>query len=331
MKLSELEEYRDSNGFINIDTIEKSYDIKKMPENRGSSNKETDWFIIEDGDVLARTGGLSQDAPYTVYAELIYEELCKQVGIECAHYDLAIYKGQRGVLSQNVAKDNESLILMKDIMDSVGVENYENEPICIDAILETVHSMCKFEDISNEQRSDICKDICKVAIFDVFTMSTDRHSRNLAILYSEGDIKMSPLFDNECSLMLDITPEEMLEFCQDPKRLKEYASLQMPIIYAPSDDTIHYHNDWENTLDYICDSSDELYDEAQNYYNKMDINKAMIDVEERIKCKLPQTLKEFLPKVFEQRNKMIGNHLLLDIEMDDKEEEKNNEDGYMLE
>ena len=45
---------------------------------------------------------------YEDYAEIIAHKLAEQLGLECAKYDLAIFNGNRGVITENLIKDNEN-------------------------------------------------------------------------------------------------------------------------------------------------------------------------------------------------------------------------------
>ena len=45
---------------------------------------------------------------YEDYAEMIASKIADQLGLECAKYDLAIFNGNRGVITENLIKDNEN-------------------------------------------------------------------------------------------------------------------------------------------------------------------------------------------------------------------------------
>lgn len=121
MKTENLEQYREDDGYINIDTISELENVERLREDRGSSNREKDWYMLDDNEILLRTNLFSgENVLYTNYAELIVEELAKQVDLPCAHYDLIKYKGQDGVLSQNVATNNQSLVLLRSLLETFG-------------------------------------------------------------------------------------------------------------------------------------------------------------------------------------------------------------------
>ncbi len=96
MKLNDLEKYRNEDGYIDIDATE----FVATPENRedrGSQEREKDWMNLEDASVLLRTELFTDEETknYCNYAELLFEELAKQVEFPSAHYDLIKYKGKK--------------------------------------------------------------------------------------------------------------------------------------------------------------------------------------------------------------------------------------------
>lgn len=95
MKLEDLENYRDENGFIDMDLAINENKLETGNELRGSQNRDKFWVFLDDTEVLVRSENLDECAKdYTIYAELLVEELAKQVGIDCAHYDAMKYNGK---------------------------------------------------------------------------------------------------------------------------------------------------------------------------------------------------------------------------------------------
>lgn len=357
MKISELEKYRKEDGYIDIDAFEKEHSVRKVPELRGAGNKEKDWFKLEDGDVLIRTENLFDEGViYSTYAELIFEELAKQVDIPTAHYDLITYKGQKGVLSQNVAYDNESLISMKDLLDCCNRKHDigDDQNIHVKDAIRTFETFYKeFGDFPKEDYIRICNDFVNMAIFDIYAISTDRHAENCGVLYDGKNARWSPMFDNECSLMLD-SPQENIEYLiNTPRVMEQYLDLQYPRIYytyededfgvevmneddidkfldeilSDTDNNFIESADWQNTICNLSEFGDEQMEFIKKCNDKLDIEAAIQNVEERIGVKLPEELTVFVSKVFNTRKKQISNELLLD---DMELGGDSYEDGYSL-
>lgn len=323
MKIEELEKYRDEEGFIIMDEVLASKDFETLRETRGSQNREKFWITFDDAKIMLRTSNLdSENAKYTNYSELIVEELAKQVDIPCAHYDLIKYKGQKGVYTKSVLeKKNESLILAKTLLDQTETEDEYVSSVSIDDLFKSYSTFKKYDDVSKEQISKMCGDTAKVAIFEIFTMATDSHSENIGyVYYSDGkekNIRLSPLFDNECSLMLDQPMESIDKMLNDKMTLKRYVELQNQLITIPESQRDDSYFDWEDTLFYLCDDYEICMEFAEKCLKNLNIEKAMENVEERIHAKLPDKLKEFASICFNTRKQMVEKDLCFeDIDKD---------------
>lgn len=330
MKLEDLEKYRDENGFIDMDLALKENVCETINEGRGSQNRDKFWIVLDDTEVLLRNDNLDDcGVEYTGYAELLMEELSKQVGINSAHYDIVKYNGKNGVISKNVLDKtkNESMHTIKSIS---GVDMYPNEPIDIISIWNGVKNFTDLENgmgkgISKEKLQEVYNDVGKTAIFDIFTMSNDRHSENIGIVYGKNDedneliFKLASLYDNECSLMLDKPVDEIDEMLNDEQYLERMVDLQEQMITVPEDMKGNVQG-WKDMLYFLTDEFDEFMDFAEECYNKLDIKSAIDRVESRISSKLPDKLKEFVTKSFEIRRDSIDKALILSI--DDMEVER---------
>lgn len=320
MKIEELNKYRDEEGYIDIDKFEKSNEFQKQREMLGSHNREKFWINFDDGRIMIRTSNLDKEGvEYSNYAELIFEELAKQVDIPCAHYDLIKYKGKKGIYTRNVLeKEQESLIHAKTLLLNLDSKyNYELAS-SIDDIFESYSAFYKYDDIPKSQISKLCKSTAKMAIFDIYTMSTDRHPENFGtIFYSDGvtkEVELSPMFDNECSLMLDQPKDTIDELVENKRMLEKYVELQNQFIVVPEEQRDESCLDWEDTLFYLCDESEECMDFAEKCSKNLDIEKAISCVENRINAKIPEKLNIFATEAFNIRKKMIEKSLCIDFE-----------------
>lgn len=325
MKLEDLEKYRTENGFIDMDLALKENELEYINEIRGSQNRDKFWVVLEDTEILIRNENLDDcGVEYPVYAELIMEELAKQVGLDCAHYDIINFNGKKGVISKNVLdrNKNESMYTIRSI---IGEDAMPNDSIDIAEVWNSIKKFASMEDnISKEKAQKAFLDVAKIAIFDTYTMSNDRHSENISLIYGndaqEGTtiFKVAPLFDNECSLMLDKPVEEIDEMLSDKKYFNDMVNLQEQMIVVPDEAKDPSNVDgWKDMLYFLTDDSDEAMDFAEECYNTLDIKEAMESVESRISAKLPEKLKEFVTKSFEIRKDSINRALI--INMDDME------------
>ena len=91
------------NGRIDIDSEISSNNIVRDEEEQRGARTNKFWFNNYEymyKDVYQKT--------YEDYAEVIACKLAERLGIECARYDLAVFKGNFGVITTNLIKDNEN-------------------------------------------------------------------------------------------------------------------------------------------------------------------------------------------------------------------------------
>ena len=83
---------------------------------------------------------------YEDYAEMIAYKIADQLGLECAKYDLAIFNGNRGVITENIIKDNnEEMLSGTEIIAMVYTEYF----LPILNVIEKYHELIKQYNANN--------------------------------------------------------------------------------------------------------------------------------------------------------------------------------------
>ena len=119
---------------------------------------------------------------------MIAEEIAKEYGLKCANYDLASYDGMIGTISENFLLDNDKFYYLSEIIGNNN--NIEN---ILKKLYDRYNNMEVISALKNE--------LIDIFIFDILIANHDRHTDNLGIIESSGDIHFCPVFDND--LMLD--------------------------------------------------------------------------------------------------------------------------------
>lgn len=186
-------------------------------ENGGRSNKF--WILSEDKEKIALfKEQLSVDSDES-YAELISEEISKILGMPTAHYDLATFNGEKGVISYNFIKKEDSYYSGFDIItdfyeqklennselsELYGIDYYRND---IDDVLDKLNNLEdvwiileeKYKGFHDKERivSRIVNGLVDKLIFDILTVNVDDHCDNWGELDSLEDGRiLAPQFDN---------------------------------------------------------------------------------------------------------------------------------------
>ena len=164
------------------------------------------WYMLQKGKAIFKTyksdlsdGFFDSVQKLRMVNELICYELSKQVGVLCAEYELANYKGEQGIVTYNVAKRGENLMDGYEFLH--GMEPRDDMIYFYESTLEDYHDAMQLY-IEDGYKIDVdktLKTMYKIALFDCLTAQSDRHSSNIFFLVDEKKktIRIAPLMDNE--------------------------------------------------------------------------------------------------------------------------------------
>lgn len=212
------------------------------------------------------------------FNELLVEEICKELNIECAHYDLAVIDGVQGVISYDYKKENAVYVngcnILQDYLQYKKNTSLDDFSINDDTItlnnLDTIWNALdyRYRDYNNKEKivADLMNELVKRFIFDLLLDQCDRHAHNWEIEELNDSIKLTPLYDNT-----DIfnSLEEQI-----------YNNNQLSEISYSAMQTSYYQESREqsDTLDEFINTSSKEYIEGFIYLFKL------LDIELFKKC-----------------------------------------------
>lgn len=332
----ELTEYRQEDGYINLDKIlleNNAHDIDSEREVRGNENREKDWIKLKEGEVLVKTN--LQEKPNSEYSELISCALAKQAGIETAKYDMIKYKGEPGLITKNVCKKGDEMISLCELIGN-GPDN-EEYPDIIDIyhVFDSLDDKLQIEGFDDNEIDECLLSLRKQLLFDLCIMESDRHLENLSLIFSNKDgkriVRFAPMYDTEAALVLHDTTEDMKKIYTDIIRVAQEIEEQEPKISIIPEEDIEEQEDiskallgffeqlqmgvkplgkeefanvseemWKRTFDFLCED-ERAMEYWQTTLSKMDIVKAVKDVEKQINVKLPEHIQKMATACFKER------------------------------
>lgn len=181
----------------------------------GSGTSSQQWIVSKNGDRIGLFKFPKSLDTTDHISEKIASNIAKIIGIPCADIDLGIYRDKydcnkikNGMISYKINPDGVNLIEGVSLISS-KYTNYDSEEL-----KDTETGECySLHMIMNSLKSyKLDKEFLKMIIFDYLIGNSDRHDRNWAILRKDGDIKLSPLYDNASSLCA-YENEDTLEKC----------------------------------------------------------------------------------------------------------------------
>ncbi len=283
-----------TNGFIDLDELEKDSNFKIIPWPEGIDNEyccSNVQFIFsyEDEEFIYKT------PEYTCqcYYELIAEELAHDFSIPTAHYDLAkSHEYGEGVISKNFKLPNTTYIrgdiILKDYVknclykDKV-LNNFEIEKETeIYNNLEAIWGSFEYRYLNHPNRIEIVNKLMSqlvdMFIFDTLTGHNDRHIKNWGIAENKDEIFLQPLYDNEFILF------------------NETYFYFTPHTESNKGSYLNFNEGLKKSLsEFLSVSDDEFIERLKEkipLITKENIDNIILRIEKRIKAPIPKGIKK---------------------------------------
>lgn len=250
---------RDSEGRIILDSLIADVDYKPLLEEKGKRSKN--WMQFTDTKVLVK---YIKPESFEDYAEMIAEEMCKQIGIESAHYDLAIMNGMPCVITRDFKKKNEFLIsgvtftltgveiLTNNNQYERQYENDQKELNNLDMIRRCLSIYMSEKDVEEEmEKFDLLFGL------NCFGLNGDLHLANWSVLYNAKGNKLyrlSPNYDCGSYFRFNLSPKKLAKHLRNIMRQKSPENIRKIV----EEDIFGKEYVRHNSLNYTHDSTEEL-------------------------------------------------------------------------
>lgn len=138
------------------------------------------------------------------FSEVFNMHFMKKVGLNnCAFYQLAYYNDNRGVITYNVANNNEYIITGTAIMNYFGI--FDRKDLIKNNTLYTlptiINKYCKDNNLI--YNSNIENEFQKLFIYDIITLQSDRNPSNWCIVVDENNNIRLSYYDNSNMLFFN--------------------------------------------------------------------------------------------------------------------------------
>ena len=272
------------NGFIDLEDffLKDNEDVSELDSSLRSIKNNYLRFQFEmDGKLVffKRVGGLE-------FNELLVEEICKYLGIPCAHYDLATYKGVDGVISfdfksadcryvdgYTIVKDYYNYLYDTNQLELLGIDYYKENDlsrrtinkdgfVSIDEYPDFMNNLeviwasldYRYRDYENKNQivSNIMNGLLKKKYLDYLLKQRDSHFHNWMVEESINTCRLAPLYDN--SLLLSYRKKD--EFNKFPTSYRE--DWELPSMY-------------DDLKDFFTISESSHIEDFIEMFNKLDL------------------------------------------------------------
>lgn len=332
--LDDLEQFRDENGFIDLTKAGLKFELDSR-EYVGNSDRIKNWVKFGQTKVLIKGEAILDEARnYGIYAELIVEELAKKLGIPAAHYDLIKMLDENGnevlgVLSESIVdrdKDEQLVSLASLIGDEFSASDKFTDFTSYEFTVDKLREKLLADGYDEEMVENLIIDYKKMLAFSILTADTDKHPENVAFIKGKDEngknvIRVSPIFDSEASLLLDMDIPTLQKLMENYAGLIESVNCAQPRISVKEDEYCGCGVPWKDTLEAITDD-DNVYEFCQetlipyenSYEMEETINEVLDNVEKRIHAKLPENVRMIAKHAYVFRGKEFANVLGIELE-----------------
>ncbi|MCI8346906.1 MAG: hypothetical protein HFJ12_03035 [Bacilli bacterium] len=256
--------------------------------------KEKTWFEKDGQRYLYKYGANN----YEIYAELIAEQLGKQVDISMASYRAAQYHNTVGVLTRSFIKPDELMVSsdkLKIAVQLIYEENNINKNLQENTISNLIEVACTYDPtISVDKLFD---ELVKRWMFYGLIMESDKNKTNISYIKKGSKLRLSPDYDNSTMARLNENIKDLI-----------MGTGNSPDIYNLTDDIKQSLKPTENSSEYFLDSFREfVYQFPEktevifSSFESMDVNMAIKKVEQLNKIEVPWEVKFLLNKIIPLR------------------------------
>ena len=223
--------------------IEIPDNAPELPEQQGTKTKY--WIHLDGKHYLFKIGRKNTGENW---AEVVACALCELLGLPHAHYDFAVWKQQKGVISKNIVPVDARLVMGNELLSEV----YESYPFdskykVQDHTLGRIFTLLSIPAIQFPLNSTIprAKNTSAIDVFlgylllDAWIANQDRHHENWGVIHGDKQIYLAPTYDHAASMgqnEKDAKRHELLTTRDKNRHISHYITKARSAIYAKKSD-----------------------------------------------------------------------------------------------
>lgn len=223
--------------------IEIPDNAPELPEQQGTKTKY--WIHLDNKHYLFKIG---RENTGENWAEVVACALCELLGLPHAHYDFAVWKQQKGVISKNIVPIDARLIMGNELLSEFYKSYpFESKRKVQDHTLGRIFALLSITSIQLPSEWTAPSTIISNAIdvflgyllLDTWIANQDRHHENWGVISCEKQIYLAPTYDHAASMgqnEKDAKRHELLTTRDKNRHVSHYITKARSAIYAKKSD-----------------------------------------------------------------------------------------------
>lgn len=226
-------------------------DAAELPEQQGTKAKY--WLHLDDQKHLFKIG---RENTGENWAEKVACELCALLGLPHAHYELAVWKDKKGVLSETIVPTDGQLVMGNELLAEIhskypAQQRYKVQDHTIGRIVALLNDPAVLIPMDWQSPSDAIHNAVDVflgyLLLDAWIANQDRHHENWGLIFHHDEIYLAPTYDHAASMgqnESDAKRKDMLTTKDTGRHIRNYVKKARSAIFLKKseDKPLHTHS-----------------------------------------------------------------------------------------
>jgi HipA-like C-terminal domain len=213
-------------------------DAPDLPEQQGTKTKY--WLHLNERPHLFKIG---RENTGENWAEKVACELSALLGLPHAHYELAVWKGKKGVLSESIVPTYGRLVMGNELLAEIHSaypvqQHYKVQDHTLGRIVALLNDPTVLMPMNWQSPSDAIHNAVDVflgyLLLDAWIANQDRHHENWGLIHYD-EIYLAPTYDHAASMGQnehDGKRKEMLTTKDTGRHISSYVKKARSAIYS---------------------------------------------------------------------------------------------------
>lgn len=242
---------------------------------------------------------------YEIWAELIAEQLGRQVGIDMAHYEIATFENTVGLLTDYFLSEGELIIssdTLKNAIQNVLSENSIHSNFKNNSLENIIQAAFVYDSQVNTQT--LTYELTKRWAFYGLIMESDKNETNIGFIKgTDKALHLTPDYDNSTMACLNENITHFIDSMREGYPIYHFTDQIESSLKRSEKDTGNFLEDFKR----FADRHPDMCESILNSFATLNIEQAIENVEQINQVDVPWEVKYWLDHSIDIRKKDMEN------------------------